>query len=179
MRKAASRLLLLFTVLAGFAFTGCLPNADKWQQTIHAGQSNVLSSIPPARAFASAFPNCQISIASFIQNRPRFRHVQLTGDLFDRYPIYLRLEVEFTCRSRLEVLSYNVKDFYLAEVTAISTLEDGRTVYDFGESFRFHESQWQTLTTNAFRFDLIGITLKTNKPVEHFCEKRNAQRALQ
>lgn len=72
---------------------------------------------------------------------------------------------------------YNVKGFYLSEVTSIAT-EDGSTVYYHGDSFRFGEAQWQALMMNGFRFDLIAINVKTNQPVDRFRQERDRQLSL-
>jgi len=174
-----NRLLLPAAILALVAFTaGCLPPVHQLGQIIDAGKSNVVTTIPVAREFSTVFTNCQVSIANFIPNRPGFRNVQLKADLFDRYLIYLNLEVQFVSRRKLEVASHNLKGFYLSEVTLILTAENGNTQYNTGDSFRFGEAQWRTLMTNGFRFDQIGITLKTNQPVERFRQERDAELAL-
>jgi hypothetical protein len=179
MIEAKPLLIASGTGLALFAFaTGCLPTTDRLAQTMEAGRSNVVTTIPIAREFRSVFTNCEVSICAFLPNRPRFRDVQLTADLFDRYLLHLNLEVEFVSRRRLDVVSYNVKGFYLSEVTLISTADNGNTAYHFGDSLRFGEAQWQALMTNGFRFDLIAINVKTNQPVERFRQERDRPLSL-
>ena len=160
------------------ANTGCFRTTEQLEQIIYAGRSNVVSSIPIAREFRTVFTNCQVSIANSVQHRPRFRNVQLTADLFDRYLLHLNLEVEFTSWKRLEVESYNVEGFYLSEVTSISTAENGNSVHAHGDSFTFGAAQWRTLMANNFRFDLIGIAVKTNQPMPRFRQERDAELAL-
>jgi hypothetical protein len=167
------------TALAACAFAiGCMPNTDRIHEILNSGRSNVVTTIPIAREFRNVFTNCEIALANPVQNRPRFRNVQLTADLFDRYFIHLDLEVEFASRMRLEVVSYNVKGFYLSEVVLISTANNGNTAYSFGDSFEFGKAQWQALMTNGFRFDSIGIAVKKNQPVERFRQERDRQLSL-
>jgi hypothetical protein len=170
MSNAKPLLIASANALVFCAFTiGCLPgtDTDRLNKIMDAGRSNVVTSIAIAREFRSVFTNCQVSIADPVACRPSFRNVQLKADLFDRYLVCLDLQVEFVSWKRLEVLSYNVNGLYLSEVTSIST-QDGRTAYHFGDLLTLSQPQWQTLMTNGFRFDLIGIAVKTNQRVEGF-----------
>jgi len=147
---------------------GCGPPANRIRTIFRAGKTNVVTNIPIAREFCSVFTNCQVSIASIVQKRPHRRVVQLKSDLFERYIVYLNLVVEFVGPTRLEVVSHTVETLYMSEVTSISVAENGNTAYNLGESFRFGEREWKILMTNGFRFEAIGINLKTNAPVNGF-----------
>jgi hypothetical protein len=116
-----------------------------------------------------------VNVQSIVQKRPHRRAVQLKSDLFERYIVYLNLVVEFVGPTRLEVVSHTVETFYISEVTSI-VADNGNTVYNLGESFRFGEREWKILKTNGFRFEAIGINLKTNAPVNGFRQAIDASK---
>jgi hypothetical protein len=157
---------LAFVVLA--VGLGCDSALDRVPAILAGGRTNVRVNIPIAREFCSAFTNCQVSLAGIVEKRPYRRDVELKSDLFERYILYLNLIVEFDRPTNLKVVSHKIEGFYVSEVTSISVAENGSTVYNFGEAFRFGEREWNILKTNGFRFEAIGINLKTNAPVNGF-----------
>jgi hypothetical protein len=89
--------------------------------------------------------------------------------LHDRYVLKMHHIIEFG-KARTNIVSSGSPMFYLYEVPSITPRTNGGFNYQMRDIATFGLNGWRRLVESKGDFSILGITLETNKPVEHFQE---------
>jgi hypothetical protein len=89
--------------------------------------------------------------------------------LHGRYVFKVHLEVGFD-ETRTKIVSYGPPTFYLYELTKIDVKTNQNPVISNTMVTTFDGNSWARFVQAKCDFSVLGITLQTNNPVEHFEE---------
>jgi hypothetical protein len=155
-----------FVAFAVFA-VGCLRGDDdqlvKNQDQI---ARNALSTVPLLRSFKNQYPKSQ-NFISYITGADGQTTWNSKAALYGRYVLQMSVPVRINS-GPLNVQLVGTPSFEIREVTAISTLPDGRQEILYGDTVKINLTDWKKLQAANGDFNAIGVKLKKNKPVKGF-----------
>lgn len=162
-------LRVMLAVIACLSAFGCA-RADEGEMVKRQDEivARALEELPLLRAFKNRFPDSRHFI-SYITGKDGRTTWNSKTPIFGRYVLQMRVPARID-RDTLKVHLDAEPAFELKEVTAITALPDGRQQVFYGKNVTFTAADWKRLEAANGDFEVLGIKLKKDQPIEGFSD---------